>query len=135
MGRVDEPGPWRRFRGRRRCRRVTGWVVAIDGGAGAGKSTVARALASKLGHAVSFPPTTSHRGITTGLTPRFMEQVLLPSQGANRRSVSALRLETRRLAEWMEVVPGPYLIIEGVSSSRLQFARTSRSRSGPRRSR
>ncbi len=52
-----------------------------------------------------------------------MEQVLLPlSRGESTLRYQRYDWETRRLAEWMEVVPGPYLIIEGVSSSRLQFA-------------
>jgi uridine kinase len=98
-------------------------VVAIDGCGGSGKSTLANQLADRLGN----PPIIHTDDFASWDEPvewgqRFLDQVLLPlSRGENAR-FQRYDWPRRQLGEWVDIDPGPLLIIEGVSSSRRAFS-------------
>lgn len=102
---------------------MTTRIVAIDGCAGAGKSTFASALAGVL-EAAPIIPTDDFASweIPLDWTPRFIEQVLLPLSRNEDVRYQRYDWVSRRLAEWITVVRQPYLLVEGVGSSRLDFA-------------
>jgi len=101
-----------------RCR-----VLAIDGPGGAGKSTIAIAVARALGdapvlHTDDFAawddPLDWHQ--------RLLDQVLAPlSRGAPAR-YQRYDWDSRKLAEWHELDPRELLIIEGVGASQRALA-------------
>jgi uridine kinase len=108
--RSTAPGPMR-------CK-----IVAIDGLGGAGKSTLAFRVARELGS----PPVIHTDDFASWDNPvdwyeRMLEQVLLPL--ANRRPARYQRFDWDRnaLAEWHTIDADDFLIIEGVTASRIAF--------------
>jgi uridine kinase len=97
-------------------------VLAIDGRSGAGKSTLAARVASRLGDA-AVVHTDDFASWDNPLDwwPRLLEQVLHPlSEGLPAR-YQRYDWDLQQLAEWHELQPGGYLVIEGVSASRSEF--------------
>jgi len=97
-------------------------IVAVDGPGGAGKSTLALELSEVLGSA-RIVRTDDFASWDNPLNwwPLLIEQVLKPlslNQAARYRRYDWTR---GALAEWHEVMPGGYVIVEGVSASREAF--------------
>jgi uridine kinase len=100
-----------------RCR-----VIAIDGPGGAGKSTLAAQVGELL--AAQVVCTDDFAGWEQPLEwwPRLIEQVLRPLSGNRAGHYQCYDWDTGRLAEWRDVPVASFLILEGVSSSRIAFA-------------
>lgn len=97
-------------------------VVAVDGPGGAGKSTLAARLSAALGDAVVIH-TDDFASWDNPLEwwPRLLAQVLEPLSRDEPARWQRYDWEARQLAEWRETAPAPFLILEGVSSSRAAF--------------
>lgn len=101
-----------------RCR-----VLAIDGPGGAGKSTIAIAVARTLGD-VPILHTDDFAAWDNPLDwyQRLLDQVLVPLASGVPARYQRYDWESRRLAEWHEIDPRDFLIIEGVGSSQSALA-------------
>ncbi len=101
---------------------MTTKVIAVDGPGGAGKSTLASRLSAALGHAVVIH-TDDFASWDTPLEwwPRLLAQVLEPLSRNEPARWQRYDWDTRLLAEWHETPQAPFLILEGVSSSREAF--------------
>jgi uridine kinase len=101
---------------------MTTRIIAIDGPGGAGKSTLARLLARKLGD-VPVVHTDDFASWDNPLNwwPRLIEQVLLPLSRNQRAHYQRYDWTDRKLAEWHDIDPVGYVVLEGVSSSRQAF--------------
>lgn len=84
------------------ARRERGLVVAIDGPAGAGKSTVARRVADSLGY-VYLDTGAMYRAITY---KALQEGIALDDAEALGALAGQARIEFRRPEEWDETQPG-----------------------------
>ncbi|SEG74154.1 Uridine kinase [Actinacidiphila yanglinensis] len=94
-------------------------LIAVDGHAGAGKTTLARELAELLGGAqvVHTDDLATHEE-PFGWTARLGAQVLGPL-GAGRSAVHQVYdWRLRRFASERAVAPKPYLVLEGVGAGR-----------------
>lgn len=100
-----------------RCR-----VVAIDGPGGAGKSTLAAQVAAALGAQVVCTDDFATWGEPREWWPRLIEQVLRPLSTNRPGRYQRADWDSRELAEWHDVPVAPFLVLEGVSSSREAFA-------------
>lgn len=102
--------------------RMTTKIIAIDGPGGAGKSSFAEHLSQKLGNAPILH-TDDFASWENPLNwwPRLLEQVLEPLSRNERARYQRYDWSTKRLAEWQEILPAAYLLLEGVSSSREAF--------------
>lgn len=100
-----------------RCR-----VVAIDGPGGAGKSTLATQVAAALTAQVVCTDDFASWEQPLGWWPRLIEQVLGPLSRNQAGRYQRFDWDTRQFAEWHDVPVAPFLILEGVSSSRDAFA-------------
>ncbi|WP_309090648.1 zeta toxin family protein [Domibacillus sp.] len=98
------------------------YLVAIDGGGGAGKSTLARALQQSLGsgavivHADDFYALSSRRSSEIGGgwdLKRLEEQVLKPLSQNKPARYERYDWETDQLAEAHDVPAGGVVIVEG----------------------
>jgi uridine kinase len=98
-------------------------IVAIDGGGGAGKSTLARRLAAALDEAPIIP--TDHfvsPDDQFGWWPRLLEQVIVPLARGEIARYQRFDWNTRRLVEWIAIPHEPAtVIIEGVAAMRREF--------------
>ncbi len=97
-------------------------VLAIDGPSGAGKSTLAARVAKQLGGAAVIH-TDDFASWDNPLDwwPRLLDQVLRPlSEGLTAR-YQRYDWDLKQLAEWHELQPGDYLMVEGVSAARREF--------------
>jgi uridine kinase len=97
-------------------------VVAIDGLGGAGKTTLAALLSASLDdcpviHTDDFASWENN----LNWAPRLREQVLVPLRAKRRVRYQRYDWIARAPGEWVEVDPTPFVILEGVSSSRDQF--------------
>ena len=94
-------------------------IIAIDGPGGAGKSSLAEQLSQHLGNA-SILHTDDFASWNNPLNwwPRLLEQVLEPLSHNERARYQRYDWSTRCLADWYEIEPAEYLLLEGVSSSR-----------------
>ena len=101
---------------------MTTRVIALDGPGGSGKSTLAGHLSSALGH-VPIVHTDDFASWDTPLEwwPRLLAQVLEPLSVNKPAHYQRYDWETRSLAEWREVPPTAFVILEGVSASRNAF--------------
>ena len=96
-------------------------IIAIDGLGGAGKSVLAHQVAKAL--KAPIVPTDDFASWDEPLNwwPRLLEQVLEPLSQNKTAKYQRYDWPSRRLAEWREIKPSEFLIIEGVSSSRKVF--------------
>jgi len=101
-----------------RCR-----IVAIDGPGGAGKSTLAARVAGALDAQVVRTDDFASWDEPFEWWPRLIKQVLAPLSRNQPGRYQRSDWPTRRLAEWHDVPVAPFLVLEGVSSSRQAFAR------------
>ncbi|MCU1524261.1 MAG: hypothetical protein JWO18_1155 [Microbacteriaceae bacterium] len=100
---------------------MTTTIIAIDGFGGAGKSTLAAAIAERVTADIVHTDDFSSWDVPLDWWPRLRDQVLIPlsrNQGARYQRYD---WGTRALAEWIELAPGGLVLIEGVSSSRVAF--------------
>ncbi len=97
-------------------------IIAIDGPGGAGKSSFAEQLSQKLGNA-SILHTDDFASWENPLNwwARLLEQVLEPLSHNERARYQRYDWGTKCLAEWHEIQPATYQILEGVASSREAF--------------
>ena len=98
-----------------------GGVIAVDGLGGAGKSTLAAALAVELGATVIHTDDFASWDVPLEWWPRVLAQVLEPLTAGRAARFRRYDWDRRELAEWHEVAPGGVVILEGVSSSRRAF--------------
>ncbi len=100
---------------------MTTKVIAIDGPGGAGKSVLAQQTAEKLRAPVV--PTDDFASWDQPLNwwPRLLDEVLKPLAQDKAARYQRYDWASKRLAEWREIKPSEFLIIEGVSSSRKAF--------------
>jgi uridine kinase len=98
-------------------------LVAIDGPGGSGKSTFAEKLATALGGA-PIVPTDDFASADTplGWWPRLLSQVIEPLIKGRQARYQRYDWVRRELADWVEVPAAPAVILEGVSSGRLEWA-------------
>lgn len=99
-------------------------VVAIDGPGGAGKSVLAESLAveldvAKIVHTDEFASWDD----PLDWWPRLLAQVLEPLGRNESSRYQRYDWDEQRLSDWRDVEPAPFLILEGVSSSRESFSR------------
>ncbi len=101
---------------------MTTEVIAVDGPGGSGKSTLADRLSSALGQA-PIVHTDDFASWETPLEwwPRLLAQVLEPLAVNAPARYQRYDWATRRLAEWHEIPPTTFVIVEGVSASRDAF--------------
>jgi len=97
-------------------------VVAIDGHGGAGKSTLAAALAHELGGArIVRTDDFASWNVPLDWWPRLLEEVLEPlARGETARYLRS-NWEAKPDAGVEEVAPAPFVVLEGVSASREAF--------------
>jgi uridine kinase len=100
---------------------ASGGVIAIDGLGGAGKSTLAAALATELEAVVIHTDDFASWDVPLGWWPRVLAEVLEPLSEGRAARFQRYDWDRRELAEWREVAPGGVVILEGVSSSRVAF--------------
>lgn len=97
-------------------------VIAIDGCGGAGKSTFANELSKHLGNcAVIHTDDFASWDNSVSWYPRMIEQVLAPLRENKKATYQRYDWKERKLANWIDVDPQPFVIVEGVSSSRKEF--------------
>jgi uridine kinase len=101
---------------------MTTRVIAIDGPGGSGKSTLAEHLSAALG-SVPIVHTDDFASWETPLEwwPRLLIQVLEPLSGNRTARYQRYDWVTRTPAEWRDLPPTRYVILEGVSASRRAF--------------
>jgi uridine kinase len=97
-------------------------VIAIDGPGGAGKSTLAKHVATELGAQVVCTDDFASWQHPLEWWPRLIEQVLVPLSRNQPGRYQRFDWETRTFAEWHDVPVAAFLVLEGVSSSRAVFA-------------
>lgn len=97
-------------------------VIAIDGPGGAGKSGLAAKVAAALHAQVVCTDDFASWEQPLEWWPRLIEQVLHPLSRNQPGRYQRSDWDTRQLAEWHDVPIAPFLVLEGVSSSRAAFA-------------
>lgn len=101
---------------------MTTRIIAVDGPGGAGKSSFAEQLAQNLGNApIIHTDDFASWDNPLNWWPRLIEQVLEPLSHNETARYQRYDWSTKHLAEWHEIQPAAYLILEGVSSSREAF--------------
>lgn len=97
-------------------------VIAIDGPGGAGKSTLAAKISMALGDAPIIH-TDDFASWENPLNwwPRLIEQVLEPLSANWPARYQRYDWITKQLAEWHDVQPVQFIVLEGVSASREAF--------------
>lgn len=101
---------------------MTTKIIAIDGLGGAGKSSLAGQLSQKLGNApILHTDDFASWNNPLNWWPRLLGKVLEPLYHNEIARYQRYDWGTKRLAEWHEIQPAEYLILEGVSSSREAF--------------
>lgn len=101
---------------------MTTKVIAVDGPGGAGKSYLAERLSKELGD-TPIVRTDDFASWDNPLNwcPRLVDQVLEPLSRNKVARYQRYDWDTKSLAEWHDVEPGEFLILDGVSASREAF--------------
>jgi uridine kinase len=102
-------------------RGVTTRIVAVDGGGGAGKSTIAALLASELGCEVVHTDDFASWDEPLEWWPRLLAEVLEPLSRNEAASFEAARWEPDAPPRRIDISPAPFLVLEGVSACREAF--------------
>lgn len=98
-------------------------LIAVDGAGGSGKSIFAGRLAEALGGATIVPTDDfASADVPIDWWPRLRDQVIAPLRGGQAGRYQRYDWPTARLGEWVDVPRVPAVIIEGVSSGRLDWA-------------
>lgn len=98
-------------------------IAAIDGPGGAGKSTLARRLAAHLpGSEILSTDDFASWEVPLEWWPRLLEEVLVPMAEERAVAYRPYDWNERRLGEKRSLAVEDHLILEGVSSGRLEFA-------------
>lgn len=100
---------------------MTTAIIAIDGCGGSGKSTFAARLAKYLDCSLVHTDDFASWNNALDWHPRMVEQVMRPLSQNETARYQRYDWEKGALAEWHEVEPQLYVIVEGVSSSRAEF--------------
>jgi uridine kinase len=94
-------------------------LVAVDGGAGAGKTTFGRRLSARLSaQMIHVDDLLSGWTDLDGFWPRLEEWVLEPLQRGRTGRYRRFDWDAGEFAEWHDVPVADVLIVEGVSSAR-----------------
>ncbi len=96
-------------------------VIAIDGLGGAGKSTLAARFAKELDSPIVQTDDFASPDNPLDWWPRLRKQVLEPLSRNKSAHYQRYDWDTQRMAEWHDIEPQAFLIIEGVSASREAF--------------
>ena len=110
-------------------------LVAVDGGAGTGKSTFTRALAAQLEpvapfasvHLDNFFRPSAERGSALATVDdhdwqRLRGQVIVPLRAGRDARYQLYDWPNDRLAQWQTIAPTGIVLIDGVSSLRRELA-------------
>jgi uridine kinase len=97
-------------------------VIAIDGPGGAGKSLFAEQLSHQLdGAPIVHTDDFASWDNPLDWWPRLLQQVLEPLSRNEAAHYQRYDWNRKYLADWQEIRPTKYLLLEGVSSSRAAF--------------
>jgi len=104
-------------------------LLAVDGPAGSGKTTLAHGIAAVIadrGYRVGVLSLDDLYDGWTGLNPalesRVLEQVLEPLGSGHLARWQAYDWQSRAFAEWHDLAPGDVLVLEGCGSGARRFA-------------
>ena len=96
-------------------------IVAIDGFGGAGKSTLAAAIAERVSADIVHTDDFASWEVPLDWWPRLRDQVLIPLSHGQTAHYQPYDWDARALTDWIDVAPGGLVLLEGVSSSRSAF--------------
>ena len=97
-------------------------IVAVDGLGGAGKTTFARRLSAALGDApIVHTDDFASWDHPIDWWPRLLQQVLVPLSHDRPARYQRYDWPTTSMAEWHDLQPGGFVVLEGVSASREAF--------------
>jgi uridine kinase len=96
-------------------------LIAVDGFGGSGKTTLAEWLVDRLGGTRVCSDDFARPRVLGWDWRRFDEQVLSPLLADETARYQRYDWDDDRLAEWLEIEPGGFLIAEGVSISRREL--------------
>jgi uridine kinase len=95
----------------------------VDGAGAAGKSFFGRRLAAALGGAPIVPTDDfASPAVPIAWWPRLLREVIEPLVAGRSGRYRPYDWARRELADWLEVPAAPVVLIEGVSSGRLEWA-------------
>jgi uridine kinase len=102
---------------------MTTKIVAIDGGGGAGKSTLASRLSVALGgiYIIHIDDFIDGPNPNIDWWMRAYDQVVIPLSRNQAAHYQRYNWDVKALAEWLDAGPGGIIILEGVTSLRTEF--------------
>lgn len=101
--------------------RQTTVIIGIDGCGGAGKTTFAHRLADQLCAQLIHTDDFASWNNPLNWQVRMLEQVLTPLSHNKSGRFQRYDWDLNALAEWHDVPVQPFVVLEGVSSTRTQF--------------